>query len=1210
MSRWTLTETIRGNSTRVPLEDLGGAGGNWSTKQNAEYVLKADDQAVDGDVQVRQQGQNLRVEVDGQVVLTLVDFFAPGASSTLQVALPFMVGEVASDDADAGDTQGVLWSHAGAGAESNADWLAWASLLAVAGAGAYVIEDDDDSDPVFVPPGAPDDTPDDMPDDTPDTPDDTPDAPTELPVLALQLQTDSGVPDDLVTNVGTVELIDATLVVPEASLQYSTDGGNTWVDSFAAVEGANGVQVRQADSNGNTSAASPILEFTLDTMIETPVLSLQNGFGVGNPPTANRPAFALSGLETGAVLEFRIDGGEWMIMNGVDDLGAAFLSVADGQYLLEVRQTDIAGNTSGAAGLEFILDSSVLLLPQILIVPAEDTGESDRDFYTSNGALQLVRPDILWPDAVVQWSTDGGTTWNDGLDTFVAAEGENTVLARQIVRFEDGSLFGVGIQTELVFTFDSQVRVLELAADLDANGFPVISNVEDDAVVEYRVNYSGSDPNEGWSREYVPQEGTMLLEVRQIDLAGNISAAASRTFDFTTPVPPAEQVVVFNLSDIYSPDSNTQYLEGGVSSEYLGQRTFDVRVEYWIYIVVDEANFTKDAQSRLLAFDMLEGNTWSGGENLGADDHIVLISSDGSPVQGWGRSGITGAVFTAGEQAAWLTAAGGSRPSAAALNGGGLFRRFYDNDINSLDLWAGNAVWTGAQRPQLDYSSYWVDLQAGEDRSVDGNVTDDRNFTLFENPGNPLGDGWNVWFSLTPNDPNSWVDNFDELSLDRTADVHDIWMVQRSVDGFESRPILYRVEIDQNVNAESRVVVFDLLQGSSSVDTDGNREFDLGVTYNVYIVIDAEGDGTAPFQLNSAEKWSGTDNLGDDDKVILISSDGAPIIGSRGGHIGSNVFLSQSGPISSWYVNWGTFSSPAARLDYLGNLQRYTGGGGTSPVELFATPLHVFFTQVDTNNGSPQIDVSQYWIERELFLRGDELDNIDAATDIAPAAVLPAGFEGWQVQFSANGESGWSSDSASHDEVIAGLLSGGSFGDDISVHVRLHNPDTGTNTPSLQVGFQLNETVNFDLVDGTSSAGVSGSRTFDADTTYTIFVVVDPESNAVSLDAGQQWTGADKLGADDTIVLISNDESLSVQGFGGGTITSAGFAAGSPAGLQWRTNSGSLDLAGFLVSSGGFVRRHSDRSSFVDLWTNTAPLPAMQIGYSNYTHYRTTLGVT
>ncbi|MDC0403823.1 hypothetical protein OAM26_02145, partial [Porticoccaceae bacterium] len=56
------------------------------------------------------------------------------------------------------------------------------------------------------------------------------------------------------------------------------------------------------------------------------------------------------------------------------------------------------------------------------------------------------------------------------------------------------------------------------------------------------------------------------------------------------------------------------------------------------------------------------------------------------------------------------------------------------------------------------------------------------------------------------------------------------------------------------------------------------------------------------------------------------------------------------------------------------------------------------------------------------------------------------------------------------------------------------------------------------------STSYGDSRTFDADLTYDIFIVIDGATNSLAaLPSNHMWSGADNLGSDDQITLISKD---------------------------------------------------------------------------------------
>ncbi|WP_175729205.1 Ig-like domain-containing protein, partial [Burkholderia ambifaria] len=211
--------------------------------------------------------------------------------------------------------------------------------------------------------------------------------------------------------VGTLNL---TGVETGATVEYSIDGGHTWNTSFNAVEGVNDVQIRQTDVAGNTSDPSSF-SFTLDTSAASPGVALTADSGssstdhITNVGTRN-----LTGVETGATIEYSTDGGHtW---------NTSFNAV-EGVNDIQVRQTDVAGNTSDPTSFSFTLDTSAAA-PGVALTT--DSGSNATDHITNVGTLNVTG---IETGATVQYSIDNGSHWST---SFSAVEGLNNVQVRQI----------------------------------------------------------------------------------------------------------------------------------------------------------------------------------------------------------------------------------------------------------------------------------------------------------------------------------------------------------------------------------------------------------------------------------------------------------------------------------------------------------------------------------------------------------------------------------------------------------------------------------------------------------------------------------------------------------------------------------------------------------------------------------------------------------
>ncbi|WP_157644133.1 Ig-like domain-containing protein, partial [Burkholderia ubonensis] len=294
------------------------------------------------------------------------------------------------------------------------------------------------------------------------------------------------------------------------------DGGHTWSTSFNATEGLNDIQVRQTDIAGNTSSATSF-SFTLDTSAAAPGVALTTDSGssavdhITNVGTLN-----LTGVETGATVEYSIDGGHtW----------STSFSATEGLNDVQVRQTDIAGNTSSTTSFSFTLDTSAAA-PGVALTT--DSGSSASDHVTNVGTLNLTGVET---GATVEYSTDGGHTWST---SFNATEGLNDVQVRQTDVAGNTS-----DPTSFSFTLDTSAAAPGVALTTDSGSSAVdhitnvgtlnLSGVETGATVEYSI-----DGGHTWSTSFSAVEGVNDVQVRQTDIAGNTSSTTSFSFTLDT----------------------------------------------------------------------------------------------------------------------------------------------------------------------------------------------------------------------------------------------------------------------------------------------------------------------------------------------------------------------------------------------------------------------------------------------------------------------------------------------------------------------------------------------------------------------------------------------------------------------------------------------------------------------------------------------------
>jgi hypothetical protein len=194
---------------------------------------------------------------------------------------------------------------------------------------------------------------------------------------------------------------------------------------------ANFWQVDQAGNDGQTSLLT--LNFTFDTQTVVPSVALVNDTGdsyntatFSDRITANPMFSAQSGVETGSVIEYSLDGTTW-----VQGTGLAGLLHGDGAYNFYVRQTDLvgnvatsAGNTVATGGYDFILDTTK---PAITLAADPLTSTLIGGTLTSStGAISLSSG--LDPNAsTIAYSIDAGVSWAADLATLPATIALNKI---------------------------------------------------------------------------------------------------------------------------------------------------------------------------------------------------------------------------------------------------------------------------------------------------------------------------------------------------------------------------------------------------------------------------------------------------------------------------------------------------------------------------------------------------------------------------------------------------------------------------------------------------------------------------------------------------------------------------------------------------------------------------------------------------------------
>ncbi|GAB3444088.1 DUF4214 domain-containing protein [Massilia solisilvae] len=373
------------------------------------------------------------------------------------------------------------------------------------------------------------------------------------PALALAADTGTSNSDGLTKNTA----VNVTLAADVASWEYSTDSGAHWTSgsgtSFNLADGtyaAGAVQVRQTDLAGNLStAASNAAAITIDTAALAPTLALASDTGASAADGITKDGTVNVNLPLDvASWEYSVDGGaHWSAGSG------GSFSLATGDYAsgaVQTRYTDKAGNLSatGSNGAAITVDTSA---PAPSFALAADTGTNNSDGITNNPTVNVTLP----PDAASwEYSVDGGAHWTAGSGTSFNLPAGTQAVGQAQVRYTDlaGNLSAAGSNAAAI-TIDTSVAApaLALASDtgssasdgITKDGAINVTLAGDVASWEYSVD-SGAHWTAGSGTSFTLASGSYgagAVQVRQTDIAGNLSSAASNaaaiTVDTTAAAP-------------------------------------------------------------------------------------------------------------------------------------------------------------------------------------------------------------------------------------------------------------------------------------------------------------------------------------------------------------------------------------------------------------------------------------------------------------------------------------------------------------------------------------------------------------------------------------------------------------------------------------------------------------------------------------------------
>ena len=305
-------------------------------------------------------------------------------------------------------------------------------------------------------------------------------------------------------------------------------------------------------------------------------------------------------LGTGETIQVSTNGSTWIDATAsAGTWSASGVTLSAGTGTLQVRTVDLAGNITSGTGHSFTLDISVPTAVATVTGLSADSGSSNSDFYT-NVASQTVSGSytgMLGTGETIQVSTNGSTwinatasagTWSASGVTLSAGTG---TLQVRTVDLAGNITSGTGHSFTLDISVPTAVAtVTGLSADSGSSNSDFYTNVASQTVSgsytgtlgtgeTIQVSTNGSTWIDAtasagtWSASGVTlSAGTGTLQVRTVDLAGNITSGTGHSFTLDISVPTAVATVTGLSADSGSSNSDfyTNVASQTVSGSYTG----------------------------------------------------------------------------------------------------------------------------------------------------------------------------------------------------------------------------------------------------------------------------------------------------------------------------------------------------------------------------------------------------------------------------------------------------------------------------------------------------------------------------------------------------------------------------------------------------------------------------------------------------------------
>ncbi|MEY7686087.1 Ig-like domain-containing protein [Citrobacter cronae] len=390
------------------------------------------------------------------------------------------------------------------------------------------------------------------------------------PAVALDVTSDGGALGDNLTNDSTPTLVLSNIEKDVVAVSVTIDGttvqatkisDGVWTVTWGTPlsDGECDVQVSATDAAGNTATQS--FSFTIDTVLSAPVIAMDAASDtstVGDNITQTvKPTFVVTNVDADVTkVEVTLNGNTQTLTKDASGnwIYTPETPLADGNWTVEVKVTDAAGNTKQSS-LDFTVDTSIST-PTVALDASSDTGDVGDNLTnetTPTFILSNIDPDVTSVMVTLNGETHSATKDEQGNWTYTPETALSDGSWTLKVKVTDGA--GNTAESSLDFTIDSTLSTPTVMMDTDSdtatagdnitrNTTPtfILSNIDPD-VTSVMVTLNGEthsatkDEQGNWT--YTPDtplaDGSGTLVVTVTDAAGN-SADASLDYTIDTTI--------------------------------------------------------------------------------------------------------------------------------------------------------------------------------------------------------------------------------------------------------------------------------------------------------------------------------------------------------------------------------------------------------------------------------------------------------------------------------------------------------------------------------------------------------------------------------------------------------------------------------------------------------------------------------------------------